>query len=1003
MSGQAIVPINKSALSNITKSTLPSEWLKQQGGWFPEQWEEFVRKIIDEGLARPLQIDIDAVDHMMRDIESKHPGAEHRVRPAVRRTIEEIQTPTKLGTATWAESEDFALRHDFADGKIFLGVSPRTRLPVGYVDDTHVLVMCGTRSGKGKTLIIPNHIFWTGPLVSLDPKGENANVTAARRAEGNDVCGGLNQKVWILDPLGRTKPELAKYRGCFNPLDELDPNDPSCITKATMIADSLVMLLNKREEDYWINDTRGRIRDLILHIVSWPTFKDRRHLGTLRDLIMNGDTDAVDRAVAAGADRDQLNPMEMLFEIMIENPAFNGEVSGSGRALLKMYTKGEGQWIGVHGGMRTHTDWLSDTRVRECVSTSDFKLAELKSRPEGMSIYICSPERDNATTYRWQRLLINLMAYEMQETEELPVCGKEVLFCLDEFEALGKLETFERGISHFAGYGIKLMVVVQFYNQLKKHYQENTEAFMSGCKTQVFFDICDETAERVSKSLGECQLRIPIVSDAISKGKSRTIAAGMSLGDQTGGQQTKSHGGSVGGSEAEQVSQAVGKIKGLGGGTGDNEGTSSGMSNTYKQYPFLRFIPRHYKLFREDERENIQTTKNKGKSQNKHWSKQKSVTNTTGTTQTRQWNNNYMEAVGENWTNNRSGNLTMSLTESVQYTRTLSEVFHKRLLISPNELEKDFCLIDDAEHPYHPGLVLLRIRGEDPVILLRANYYQHEIFDGRRDRHPKYPGTDPLPLIRSLDVVIQRAPVHRDSLWTIDEKGTTLDPQIAIWHKKPGDYVRKGDILFEIKPGPSFTRYLNVLIPYHAQVSGRLEEIYCAAGENFAFDQRLASIEIDIEEFRKERGAYVRDEINAFNAETHPAFLAFEELIREEYREAERIKEEQKASRLKLRSDRNSVKGYKDLAWIGWVEASVPVCLISGLIAGFITLFTWSIPMSVVIFFSVYLGGLIVFHTYIRLFWHLIWDILEHFRLEKFDQEHNLGPGDLEELYADAA
>ena len=59
----------------------------------------------------------------------------------------------------------------------------------------HCLSVAPTRSGKGVSLIIPNLLQYRGSSIVIDPKGENAWITApARRAMG--------QKVFILDPWG---------------------------------------------------------------------------------------------------------------------------------------------------------------------------------------------------------------------------------------------------------------------------------------------------------------------------------------------------------------------------------------------------------------------------------------------------------------------------------------------------------------------------------------------------------------------------------------------------------------------------------------------------------------------------------------------------------------------------------------------------------------------------------------------------------------------------------
>ncbi|WP_231097858.1 TraG/TraD/VirD4 family protein, partial [Streptobacillus moniliformis] len=54
-----------------------------------------------------------------------------------------------------------------------------------------------------------------------------------------------------------------------------------------------------------------------------------------------------------------------------------------------------------------------------------------------------------------------------------------------------------------AGYGMKMMLVVQSLDQLNKIYSENN-MFMGNCQTQVFYTANDnKTAEYISKTIGQ--------------------------------------------------------------------------------------------------------------------------------------------------------------------------------------------------------------------------------------------------------------------------------------------------------------------------------------------------------------------------------------------------------------------------------------------------------------------------------------------------------------------
>lgn len=54
---------------------------------------------------------------------------------------------------------------------------------IGLNDDRHVMTIAGSRAGKGVSLIVPNLIFYEGSALAVDPKGENATITAGRRGK----------------------------------------------------------------------------------------------------------------------------------------------------------------------------------------------------------------------------------------------------------------------------------------------------------------------------------------------------------------------------------------------------------------------------------------------------------------------------------------------------------------------------------------------------------------------------------------------------------------------------------------------------------------------------------------------------------------------------------------------------------------------------------------------------------------------------------------------------
>jgi type IV secretory pathway TraG/TraD family ATPase VirD4 len=105
----------------------------------------------------------------------------------------------RLATPEWANPAEVEDRYRYRDGTIWLGRSAsENQVPLGYADDRHVCLVGGSRGGKGTTGIVPTLITWPGSICVLDLKGENATITAARRANGSANCEGMGQTVYSI-------------------------------------------------------------------------------------------------------------------------------------------------------------------------------------------------------------------------------------------------------------------------------------------------------------------------------------------------------------------------------------------------------------------------------------------------------------------------------------------------------------------------------------------------------------------------------------------------------------------------------------------------------------------------------------------------------------------------------------------------------------------------------------------------------------------------------------
>lgn len=412
-------------------------------------------------------------------------------------------------------------------------------LPIGRSDDRHDVTIAGARGDKGRSAIIPNLCLYPGSVVCLDPKGENASLTAARRGPGNAWCEGMGQEVFVLDPFG-VADVPDDLRASYNPLAQLDPESPDIIEQAGLLAEGLV-LPGGDGEDHWTDTARALVRGVILHLVSTyerPTLFDvrrvltqgekaafeaakkvrRDHLAAVERAraaherhVEEVDPDAVFEEPPPPADLmpgDVRSPTAFLFWRMECNPAFDGIVMGAAESIL---ATGENERGGILSTARRNTAFL-DTLSRTYKDTLSgvFRPLEpgaLKSAPRVATVYLCLPAQRMGTHGRWLRLMIGQLLEHVQQQLQKPASGASVLFLLEEFFALGTMTAIEKAAGYAAGFGVKLWVILQDLQQLKSLYRTSWQTFLANAgMVQVFSASDAETLDYASKVMGEYEV-----------------------------------------------------------------------------------------------------------------------------------------------------------------------------------------------------------------------------------------------------------------------------------------------------------------------------------------------------------------------------------------------------------------------------------------------------------------------------------------------------------------
>ncbi len=132
----------------------------------------------------------------------------------------------------------------------------------------HGISFGNTRSGKGVQSLIPALLTCSCNMVVIDPKGENAWVTAERRRQ-------MGHRVVILDPWGevtkrygsKATPPVEEQTTRFNPLSALDPDSEDFADDVAALADALV-ITSGGLESHWTDSARELIAGLVAALSS---------------------------------------------------------------------------------------------------------------------------------------------------------------------------------------------------------------------------------------------------------------------------------------------------------------------------------------------------------------------------------------------------------------------------------------------------------------------------------------------------------------------------------------------------------------------------------------------------------------------------------------------------------------------------------------------------------------------------------------------------------------
>ena len=405
-----------------------------------------------------------------------------------------------FGSARWAESKDLRKSGLLKPAGVFLGQTEGAYLRHDGPD--HVMAFAPTRSGKGVGLVVPTLLSWPHSVLVHDIKGENWQLTSGWRSEFSHCVR--------FDPTDIVSAH-------FNPLMEVRRG----LNEARDVQNIVDILVDPRgvveEPGHWVDKAKSLLTGAILHVLYAEPEKTLARVGTF----------------LADPDRTFRTTIEIMKRTnhlgTNEAPRVHPIVATKAR---EMSNQTENELSGVLSTALRFLALYADPVIAEVTSRSDFRIDDLVSGDRPLSLYLVVPPSDLSRTKPLMRLILNQVGRRLTEHLDvspfkvsrskslvaniLGACGllaplvsvaapksrRRVLFMLDEFPALGKLDFFESALAYMAGYGLKAFLIAQSLNQIEKAYGPSN-AILDNCHVRVAFATNDErTAKRISDALG---------------------------------------------------------------------------------------------------------------------------------------------------------------------------------------------------------------------------------------------------------------------------------------------------------------------------------------------------------------------------------------------------------------------------------------------------------------------------------------------------------------------
>jgi len=317
----------------------------------------------------------------------------------------------------------------------------------------HIMVVGGQGSGKSTSIAIPTLLNYNSSIFAIDIKGELS-----------ETCKNYRKKRKVFNPLNENTPHYNPY---------LVLNEGNRVQGAREISQSIIPIGTNEKDPYWKQSAQNLLTACILHYESsgkdFPT--------TCREIMQT--------------------PVNELIEILSKSPVnevklfINSFVSADTKLLASIYSTLSNEII----------LFATDEDIMRALSKDDdyISINDLENYTD-VFIQISEDKLE-----QWKSLLNLIVSQFLKSFEKrADKADKKILFMIDEFARLGKIENITNGLATLRSKGIQIMLILQSLAQLDMIYGKDTRKVITdNCNYKIVLNASDiDTQEYFSKLVG---------------------------------------------------------------------------------------------------------------------------------------------------------------------------------------------------------------------------------------------------------------------------------------------------------------------------------------------------------------------------------------------------------------------------------------------------------------------------------------------------------------------